>query len=86
MCVSVCVCVCVYNIIHIYIMLEAQGKGFSLGMGCRISVFEVRGALGGTAIRNMSGLTWRFRGSCKWGSKSPNKYRYPTYNPTCSYP
>ena len=33
--------------------------------------------------------TWRFRGSYKWGYKSPNmacKFRYPTYNPTYNYP
>ena len=33
--------------------------------------------------------TWRFRGSYKWGYKSPSmgfKYSSPAYNPTYNYP
>ena len=35
------------------------------------------------------GYTWRFRGSYKWGYKSPSmgyKFSYPTCNATYNYP
>ena len=35
------------------------------------------------------GNTWRFRGSYKWGYKSPSmgyKFSYPTCNATYNYP